>query len=536
MSFFSNLSTLFAADNENNKQSQKQNQGKDRKKVQAKPEKNKEKSSKPKPNQAQSNHEQKSLAKAGTDAENIIRDARSKAREIIIEAKDEVLEMRSKAEKESRRLEHELAEQQRILQNKLDKLDYRFDQIEQKEKRIDQLKEDLVKQKDEIDKSKSQVLKKLEELSGYSKEEAKEYLIEGLKKKLSHDLAKLVAEKEEQARLDADDKAREILIDAMRHGATDYVAEYTVSVVSIPSEDIKGKIIGKNGRNIHAFERKTGVDIDLDTSNTEIKLSSFNPVRREIARVAMERLIKDGRIQPTRIEEVVDKVTEEVERITFDAGKKLCHEVGVYNIPNGLISMLGKFKYRFSYGQNLIKHTIEETKIGAKLAQELGLDVNTVKLGCLLHDIGKVSEDPDENHVQAGIRIAKKFNISPAAIACIAEHHEDQAFSSPESVAVYIADAISGARPGARYENHEEYMKRMESLEEIATSYDEVKRAYAVQAGRELRVILLPEKSKDDDVTLLANDIRDRVAKEVIVPGTVTVTVIREIRGQAQTK
>jgi len=198
--------------------------------------------------------------------------------------------------------------------------------------------------------------------------------------------------------------------------------------------------------------------------------------------------------------------------------------------------MLGKFKYRFSYGQNLIKHTIEETKIGTKIAQELGLDINIVKLGCLLHDIGKVSEDPDENHVQAGIRIAKKFNISPAVIACIAEHHEDQPFSSPESVAVYISDAISGARPGARYENHEEYMKRMESLESIAVSYDEVKKAYAVQAGRELRVILIPEKSKDDDVTLLANSIRDRVAKEVIVPGTVTVTVIRELRGQAQTK
>lgn len=531
MSFFSNLSTLFSAGDEQKKLQPKKAKGQVKQPVQAQKVKEVQIADKNIVEQKQT-----SLNQVKNEAENIIRDARSKAREIIIEAKDEVLEMRSRAEKESRRVEHELAEQQRTLQSKLDKLDFRFDQIEQKEKRIDQLKEDLVKQNTEIEKSKSQVLKKLEELSGYSKEEAKELLIEGLKKKLSHDLAKLVAEKEEQARLEADEKAREILIDAMRHGATDYVAEYTVSVVNIPSEDIKGKIIGKNGRNIHAFELKTGVDIDLDTTNTEIKLSSFDPVRREIARVAMERLIKDGRIQPTRIEEVVDKVTEEIERITFDAGKKLCHEVGVYNIPNGLISLLGKFKYRFSYGQNLIKHTIEETKIGSKIAQELGLDINTVKLGCLLHDIGKVSEDPDENHVQAGIRIAKKFGIPAAAIACIAEHHEDQAFSSPESVAVYIADAISGARPGARYENHEEYMKRMESLELIATSYNEVKKAYAVQAGRELRVILIPEKSKDDDVTLLANDIRDRVAKEVVVPGTVTVTVIRELRGQAQTK
>ncbi|NMA29446.1 MAG: ribonuclease Y [Candidatus Pacebacteria bacterium] len=532
MSFFSNLSTLFSTVDENKKPVVKK-QEKSKSEAQIPSKKSKDRKTQSEPG---SRPKQQYNPQLKQEAESIIRDARSKAREIIIEAKDEVLEMRSRAEKESRRTEHELAEQQRTLQNKLDRLDYRFDQIEEKEKRIDQLKEDLVTESARIEKSRSQVLKKLEELSGYSKAEAKELLVEGLKKKLSNDLAKIVAEKEEQARIEADDKAREILIDAMRHGATDYVAEYTVSVVNIPSEDIKGKIIGKNGRNIHAFELKTGVDIDLDTSNTEIKLSSFDPVRREIARVAMERLIKDGRIQPTRIEEVVEKVTEEIERITFDAGKKLCHEVGVYNIPNGLIAMLGKFKYRFSYGQNLIKHTIEETKIGTKIAQELGLDVNTVKLGCLLHDIGKVSEDPDENHVQAGIRIAKKFNISPVVIACIAEHHEDQPFSSPESVAVYIADAISGARPGARYENHEEYMKRMEALEVIATSYDEVKKAYAVQAGRELRVILIPEKSKDDDVTLLASSIRDRVAKEVVVPGTVTVTVIRELRGQAQTK
>ena len=371
MSFFSNLSTLFAAEQAKQKSDQKKAQVKEQKQEQSQVKKPSQVSKvkvKESLSQAQPKVQQQPNEKIAADVESIIRDARSKAREIIIEAKDEVLEMRSKAEKESRRIEHDLAEQQRTLQNKLDKLDYRFDQIEQKEKRIDQLKEDLVKQSEEIEKSKAQVLKKLEELSGYSKEEAKEYLLEGLKKKLSHDLAKLVAEKEEQAKLEADDKAREILIDAMRHGATDYVAEYTVSVVNIPSEEIKGKIIGKNGRNIHAFERKTGVDIDLDTSNTEIKLSSFDPVRREIARVAMERLIKDGRIQPTRIEEIVDKVTEEIDRITFDAGKKLCHEVGVYNIPNGLIAMLGKFKYRFSYGQNLIKHTIEETKIGiAKL-------------------------------------------------------------------------------------------------------------------------------------------------------------------------
>jgi ribonuclease Y len=539
MSFFGNLSTLFNAELEKGKggagapaaqQTNKQQPSKRFVKP-ARPARQPRPVAAPAP---KSNPVE--IAQAHSEADAILRDAKAKAREVIVEAKDEALEIRSKIELESRRVEKELADQQRDLQSKLDKLDYRFEQIDQKEERIDTLKKELEQQRESIEKNKNLVLQRLEEVSGYSKDKAKEILFDGLEKKLSHDLAQIVAQKEEDAKLDADEKAKDILIEAMRHAATDYVAEYTVSVVNIPSEEIKGKIIGKNGRNIHTFERKTGVDIDLDSGNTEIKLSCFDPVRREIARVSMERLIKDGRIQPARIEEVVDKVTTEIERITFEAGKQLCHEVGVYNIPNGLIALLGRFKYRFSYGQNMIKHTIEETKIGTKIAHELGLDVNIVKLGCLLHDIGKVSDNQDENHVQAGIQIAKKFNMPQEVIDCIAQHHEDEPFSSPESVAVYIADAISGARPGARYENHEEYMKRLESLEAIATSYEEVKQAYAVQAGRELRVILIPEKSKDDDVTVLAQKIRDRVQKEVVVPGSVTVTVIREFRDAAMTK
>lgn len=476
------------------------------------------------------------VKEAQSEAESIVRDARAKAREIIVEAKDESLEIRSKIEQETRRIERELADQQRELQGKLDKLEFRFEQIEQKEARIEKLRQELEEKNKQLAVANEQVLKKLEEVAGLSQDEARRTLLEEFESKLAHEMAKMVAAKEEQAKLEADEKAQEILIDAMRHGATDYVAEYTISTVQIPSEEIKGKIIGKSGRNIHAFERRTGVEIDLDTVATEIKISCFDPVRREIARVAMERLIKDGRIQPARIEEIVAKVEQEIERITFDAGKKLAHEVGVYNIPGGLVQMLGKFKYRFSYGQNMIKHTIEETKIGTKIAHDLGLDVNTVKLGCLLHDIGKVGGNHDESHVQAGVRIAKQFGMSKAVVDCIAQHHEDEAFSSPESMAVYIADAISGARPGARYENHEDYIKRMSSLEEIAMSYDIVKQAYAIQAGRELRVMLVPERSKDDDVIVLAGKIRDRVQKEVIVPGNVTVTVIRETRGLAVTK
>lgn len=542
MSFFSNLSTLFSAEDESKKKakadakaslikSQQQNQATQVK--QAKPVKPAAPVASSPAMVANANS---LIEKAKQEAESLVRDARSKAREIIVEAKDESLEIRSKIEKETRRIEQEMATQQRDLQSKLDKLDFRFEQIDQKEERVDLLKKDLEVQKVKLEESKSKTLQKLEEVSGYSKDQAKVILFEGLEKKLSHEMAQMVAQKEETAKLEADEKAQEILIDAMRHGATDYVAEYTISVVNIPSEEIKGKIIGKSGRNIHAFERRTGVEIDLDTSPTEIKLSSFDPVRREIARVSMERLIKDGRIQPARIEEIVDKVEQEIDRITFDAGKKLIHEVGVYNIPNGLISMLGRFKYRFSYGQNMIKHTIEETKMGTSIANELGLDANVVKLGCLLHDIGKISGNHDESHVQAGVRIAKQFNIPQEVIDCIAQHHEDEPFSSPESMAVYIADAISGARPGARYENHEDYIKRLSALEAIAMSYEEVKQAYAIQAGRELRVLLIPEKSKDDDVTVLANKIRDRVQNEVMVPGNVTVTVIREYREQAVTK
>ena len=535
MSFFSNLSTLFSAEDEAKRKAKISFPRAQQ--PQAKPVKQFNKPVKQaKPTPVMQAEASSIIEKAKQEAESLIRDAHSKAREIIVEAKDESLEIRSKIEKETRRVEQELANQQRELQNKLDKIDFRFEQTAQKEERIDQLKKGLEDQRVTLEKSKAKTLEKLEEISGYSKDKAKEILFEGLEKKYSRDLAKMVAEKEEAAKLDADEKAQEIIIDAMRHGATDYVAEYTVSVINIPSEEIKGKIIGRNGRNIHSFESCTGVDVDLDSSPTEIKLSSFDPVRREIARVSMERLIKDGRIQPARIEEIVAKVEQEIDRITFDAGKKLAHEVGAYNIPNGLISMLGRFKYRFSYGQYMIKHTIEETKMGINIANELKLDINVVRLGCLLHDIGKVSGNHDESHVQAGVRIAKQFGMPQAVIDCIAQHHEDEPFSSPESMATYIADAISGARPGARYENHEDYVKRLSDLETIAMSYEEVKQAYAIQAGRELRVLLLPEKSKDDDVTILANKIRDRVQKEVMVPGSVTVTVIREFREQAITK
>lgn len=472
------------------------------------------------------------ISAAMLDEQEVVREAKAKAREIVVEAKAEALAIRSKAEQETRDLARQLEDQQHKLEFKLDKLEERLSQMDQKEEgieaermRLEDVKKSLLKQKEDL-------VKKLEETSSMTHEEAKQLLLEQLDKSLNKEKARFVKQKEEEAAAEAQEKVKEILIDAMKHGATEYVPEYTVSVVTLPSEDAKGKIIGKAGRNINAFERATGVDVDLDMSPTEVRLSCFDPVRREIARISLERLVKDGRIQPSRIEEVVQHVKGEIDKTIFEAGKALCHEIGIYNLPIDLMKMIGKFKYRFSYGQNLIAHTLEETRIGMKLASELKVDVNTVKLGCLLHDIGKVSEEAEGSHVELGIKIAKRFNLPQAVIDCIAQHHEDEPFSGPEQMVVYIADAISGARPGARYENYDEYVKRLQQLEQIATKYEEVEMAYAIQAGRELRVLLKAQQSKDDDVRVLSMKIRDEIKNTMTYPGTVTVTVIRETRGQ----
>ncbi|MCB9800942.1 MAG: ribonuclease Y [Pseudomonadales bacterium] len=470
------------------------------------------------------------------DKHEVVREATAKAREIIVEAKAEALSIRSKAEKEAQEEMRKVENQQRSLDEKLNRVEQKLNSIEQKEENVSRERQKVADRQKQVDELKQKVINELEEISGLTTEEAKEVLFSRLEEKLSRQLAVYVREKEEQAHAEADEKVKEILVDAMKHGATDDVPEYTVSVVELPNEETKGKIIGKAGRNINAFEHRTGVDLDLDMSPTEVRLSCFDPVRREIARRSLEKLIKDGRIQPTRIEEVVGKVEKEVDKILLEAGKKLCHDVGVYNLPVDLMRMLGKFKYRFSYGQNLISHTLEETKIGIKIAHELGVDVNTVKMGCLLHDIGKVSEEVEGSHVELGIKIAKRFNLPQPVIDCIAQHHEDEPFTGPEQMVVYIADAISGARPGARYENYDEYVKRLQQLEEIAMQYPAVKQAYAIQAGREVRVLLEPEKSKDNDVTVLSTKIRDEIKEKVTYPGTVTVTVIRELRGQEVAK
>lgn len=398
----------------------------------------------------------------------------------------------------------------------------------EKEDRLDREKERIEKEKAEVNKIKIEYSDKLQKASGMTTDEAKKELLKETEEKEAKAIAKIIKEKEEEAKRIADRKAQEILIDSMRHGAINYIAEYTVSTIKIQDEDLKGRIIGKEGRNIRAFEQATGVDVDLDEEGI-IRLSSFDQVRREIARRSLEKLIKDTRVQPFRIEEIVDQTKQEVEKIMKEEGEKLAYEVGVFNLPSELLSILGRFKFRTSYGQNLVVHTLEETKIGLHIAHEIGADANIVRLGCLFHDIGKVVEG-EGSHVTLGADLLKRFNMPIPVVNCVLEHHEDKPFSAIESVIVYIADAISGARPGARYEDVEEYAKRLRDMEEIAKKYEGVEDAYAFEAGRELRVIINPGRLDDAQTTLVAQKIREEVSSKLAVPGEVKVTAIREFR------
>ena len=378
-------------------------------------------------------------------------------------------------------------------------------------------------------KSQDDLIRKLEKTASYTREEAKKALLDEVQKDLTAEIAKRLRAAEERIKAEANVRAREILIDAMKHGATSYVAEYTVSTVLVPSEAVKGRIIGKEGRNIRAFEREAGVEIEIDETG-EIKLSSFDSIRREIARRALETLIKDARIQPSRIEEVIRQTKRQMEDVLLEEGKKITQECGVYNLSTDLLKLIGRYKFRTSYGQNLGIHTIEETKIGVAIANEIGADVDIVRLGCLLHDIGKVITDEEGTHVEIGVSTLKKFGFPKEIIACVAEHHEDKPFTSTESVIVWTADAISGSRPGARYEPHEDYVKRMKKIEEIAHGFDGVTEAVAFQAGRDVRVIVDPEEVDDDKLTILAHEITKRLEKEAKYVGQVKVTVIREVR------
>lgn len=383
--------------------------------------------------------------------------------------------------------------------------------------------------------AKDDYLVKLGKVAKMTTDEAKRVLLDEVSKDITGEIAKKIRQAEERIKLEASEKAKEILAEAMKHGATAYVAEYTVSAITVPNEEVKGRIIGAGGRNIRTFEKEALVEIEIDETN-EIRISSFDAIRREVAKRALEILIKDTRIQPSRIEEVVALVKGQMDDVLLEEGKKIVQECGVFNLPLDLIKLIGRYRFRTSYGQNLGIHTIEETKIGVSIASEIGANIDIVRLGCLLHDIGKVVTNEEGNHVDLGVATLKRFSLPKEVIAAVSEHHEDKPFSSTESVIVWIADAVSGSRPGARYEPHEEYTKRMTKIEEIAASFEGVEVAYAFQAGRDVRVIVNPQEVDDDKLTVLVHEIAKRLEKEAEYAGQIKVTVIRELRASDTTK
>lgn len=458
------------------------------------------------------------------------------AKEIILKANEEALRIKQEAEIDARRTVAESLEIEKRLSRREDQLQEKEREIGRTTANISHERQNIEKLRKELEEKRDTILQKLEKVAQLSKEQARDLLLQGWEEKLKEDVAKKIKQADEEIKKTADDKAKQILVDAMRYGATDYVSEYTLSVIQLPSEDYKGRIIGKDGRNIRAFELATGVDVDLEEEGV-IRLSSFDAVRREIARLSLEKLIKDGRIQPERIEEIIHKTKEEVDKMIFRAGEELAHKVGIFNLPNEVTQALGRFKYRYSYGQNMILHTLEETRIGIALAHELKADVNTVKLGCLLHDIGKVINDKEGSHVDLGVEFLKKHRFPQAVIDCVAAHHEDIPFPSVEAIIVYISDAVSGGRPGARHEDFQEYLKRIKTIEDIAKTKKGVREAYALQAGRELRVIVHPDEITDDEAIVLANKIKEELEKKFeVFPGQIKVTIIREYRAEAVTK
>lgn len=450
-------------------------------------------------------------------------DAQIHAREIILEAKDEALKIKAEVEQEAARIRKDSIELQA-------KLAQKEEQLVGKSQELAKLEQQFNHKLAEIDQARAQLIAKLENVAGLTQNEAKEELLKNLAESLRSEIARRIKEAEEKITADLNKKSQEILIQAMLKGATDYVAEYTVTTIPLPDEELKGRIIGKEGRNIRTLEVSTGVDIDLEEEGV-VRLSSFDPVRREIAKVAIERLLKDGRIQPQRIEEYVTKAAEDVDKIIADAGFQLATETGVHNLPTGLISMLGRFKFRTSFGQNQWLHTLEVVRIAVVIAAQLGVNVDLTRKIALFHDIGKVAEEEGPQE-EVGAAALRKFGVEEVVVTGVATQHTDN-FSSIESAVVFVADAISAARPGARHEPHEEYLKRISEIEEIAQKFPGVEKVFALEAGREVRVLVVPEKITDDEMVKLAHDIAEEVRKRVTVPGQLKVTTIRETRAQA---
>ncbi|MBE6008401.1 MAG: ribonuclease Y [Lachnospiraceae bacterium] len=472
---------------------------------------------------------------AETRAEKIVEDAKKEAearkKEILLEAKEESIKTKNDLEREVRERRNELQRNERRLIQKEETLDKKADSYEKKEEVLSKKIEELDKLKEETDALLSRQVAELERISGFTSEQAKEHLLAIIENDVKHEAALMIKKIEGQAKLDADKKAREIVANAIQKCAVDHVAESTVSVVQLPNDEMKGRIIGREGRNIRALETLTGIDLIIDDTPEAVILSGFDPIRREIARLALEKLIVDGRVHPSRIEEMVEKARKEVEVIIRDEGEAATFETGVNGLHPEIIRLLGKLKYRTSYGQNVLKHSIEVSHLTGLMAAELGIDVNIAKRAGLLHDIGKsVDHEMEGSHVSIGVALLKKYKESPIVINAVEAHHGDVDPQSIIAVLVQAADAISAARPGARRETLETYIKRLQKLEEIADNFKGVEKSFAIQAGRELRIVVVPEEIGDDDLTMLAHDIARRIENELEYPGQIKVNLVRETR------
>lgn len=478
---------------------------------------------------------EKQIGGAEKRAEEIIAEAKktaeTKKKEALLEAKDEIHKSRTEFEREIKDRRNEMNRQERRVQQKEESLDKKADSLERKDELLNKKLKDADVLKEETLKVKNAQLEILERISGLSVEDAKAYLLKNIESEVRHEAAILIKDIETKAKDEADKKAKSIISTAIQKCAADHVAESTVSVVALPNDEMKGRIIGREGRNIRALETATGIDLIIDDTPEAVVLSGFDPVRREVARMALERLITDGRIHPARIEETVEKCRREVDAIIKQEGEQATFETGVHGLHPELIKLLGRMKYRTSYGQNVLKHSTEVAHLAGVMAGELGVDIKLAKRAGLLHDIGKsVDHEVEGSHVDIGVDIAKKYHESPEVIHAIAAHHGDIEAKTVIACIVQACDAISAARPGARRENLETYIKRLEKLEEIANSFSGVEKSYAIQAGREIRIMVKPEVVKDEETILLARDISKKIESELEYPGQIKINVIRETR------
>ena len=460
-----------------------------------------------------------------------IKSAEAKKKEALLEAKEENLKAKNELDKEIKERRAEVQRYEKRVLNKEEAIERKSESLEKKENGLKNKEEKLAEAQTKVDELSEKRVQELERISGLTSEQAKEYLLKTVEEEVKIETAKLVKELESQAKEEADKKAKEIVVNAIQKCATDHVSETTISVVSLPNDEMKGRIIGREGRNIRTLESLTGVDLIIDDTPEAVVLSGFDPIRREIARIALEKLIVDGRIQPTRIEEMVNKARKEVETMIREEGEAATLEVGVHGIHPELVKLLGKMKFRTSYGQNALKHSIEVAHLSGLLAAEMGLDVRIAKRAGLLHDIGKaVDHEMEGTHIQLGVDLCRKYKESAVVINAVEAHHGDVEPESLIACIVQAADAISAARPGARRETLETYTNRLKQLEDITNSFEGVDKSFAIQAGREIRVMVIPEKVTDADMVLMARDISKQIEAELEYPGQIKVNVVRESR------